>query len=156
MTLVPAIDVEQPERVVMSDAKAVTSSYEGWAANSLALIRMAVSAILNSRLASATSADWWALSERGLDFRLRRHELDAVGKESNDGNHRDDDDARRTETREMRCAGEKLLIGSVRRIEMVRRRPLGLAGARCQPQVGTVRQQTSKWLIKLQNVSKTR
>jgi hypothetical protein len=58
----------------------------------------------------------------------------------------------RTEIREMRRAGENLLIGNGR-IAMVGPSSLGLAGA-CQPQVGTVRQQTSNWLIKSQKLRK--
>jgi hypothetical protein len=42
----------------------------------------------------------------------------------------------RTETCEMRRTGENLRIDSGRRIAVVRRRPSGLAGARCQPQIG--------------------
>jgi hypothetical protein len=61
----------------------------------------------------------------------------------------------RTETWEIRRASEKLLVGDGRRIEASSSRPWGLAGACCQPQVGTVPQQTSKWLIKSQKVGKT-
>ncbi len=44
----------------------------------------------------------------------------------------------RTVTREMSRVGEYLRIGSGRRIAMIRHRPLGLAGAAAQPQVGTM------------------
>ena len=56
----------------------------------------------------------------------------------------------RTETREMRRAGENLRVGNGRRIAMVEQSSVGSGRRRCQPQVGTVRQQTSKWLIKSQ------
>ena len=61
----------------------------------------------------------------------------------------------RTEIREIRRAGENLRIGNGRRIEMVKRSSVGSGRRRCQPQVGTVPQQTSKWLIKSQKVPKT-
>jgi hypothetical protein len=64
----------------------------------------------------------------------------------------------RTETCEIRRAGEKSLIGDKRRIEQQQLSlgyPLGLAGGCCQPEIGTVPQQTSKWLIKPQKVRKT-
>jgi hypothetical protein len=59
----------------------------------------------------------------------------------------------RTEIREMRRAGENLLVGK-ERIAIAGPSSLGLAGA-CQPQVGTVREQTSKWLIISQKLRKT-
>jgi hypothetical protein len=61
----------------------------------------------------------------------------------------------RTEIREMMRAGENLLVGNGGRIAMAGPSSWGLAGAFCQPQVGTVRQQTSKWLIKSQKTRKT-